>query len=62
MNAGFGEDFYRKGNSVKSYGHSVNHRTLKTEKLLSSSAFLEGALKLGPPRSHKSQSRRPQGH
>ena len=30
MNEAFGEDFQRKGNSVKR-SHSVNHRTLKTE-------------------------------
>ena len=32
-----GKDLYRKGNLVKGLGHSVNRRTLKTEKLLSSS-------------------------
>ena len=37
MNQGFGKDFYRKGNSMKGSGHSLNRRTLKTEKLLSSS-------------------------
>ena len=39
VNQGFGKDFYRKGNSVKRFGpfHSLNPRTLKTEKLLSSS-------------------------
>ena len=35
MNEGFGKDFYRKGNSVKS--HSMNRWTPKTEKLLSKS-------------------------
>ena len=29
---GFGKDFYRKGNSVKRSGHSVNRRNLKIEK------------------------------
>ena len=41
MNEGFGKDFYRKGNSVK---RSVNRRTLKTEKLLSSSPSRRSAL------------------
>ena len=36
MNEGFGRDFYRKGDSVKRSGHSVNRRTLNIEKLLSS--------------------------
>ena len=43
MNEGFGKDFYRKGNSVKRSGDSVNRRTLKTEKLLSSSPSRKSA-------------------
>ena len=46
MNQGFGKDFYRKGNSVKRSGHSLNRRTLKTEKLLSSSPSRKPALRL----------------
>ena len=45
MNEGFGKDFYRKGHSVKRLGHSLNCRTLKTEKLLSSSPSRKSALK-----------------
>ena len=41
MNQGFGKDLYRKGNSVKRSGDSLNRRTLKTEKLLSSSPSTE---------------------
>ena len=52
MNEGFGKDFYRKGNSVKRSGHVVNRRTLKTEKLLSSSPSRKsqklGCLRKGP--------------
>ena len=44
MNQGFGKDFYRKGNSVKRLGHSLNRRTLKIEKLLSSSPGRKSAL------------------
>ena len=44
MNWGFDKDFYSKGNSVKRSGHSVNRRTLKTEKLLSSSPSTENQL------------------
>ena len=44
MNEGFGKDFYRKGSSVKSFGHSLNRRTLKTENLLSSSPSRKSAL------------------
>ena len=44
MNEGFGKDFYRKGNSVKRSGHSVNRLTLKIEKLLSSSPSRKSAL------------------
>ena len=44
MNQRFGKDFYRKGNSVKSFGPFVNRRTLKTEKLLSSSPARKSAL------------------
>ena len=48
VNEGFGKDFYRKGNSVKRgpghSGHSVNRRTLKIEKLLSSSPSRKSAL------------------
>ena len=45
MNGGFGNDFHRKGNSVKSPGHSLNRRTLKSDKLLSSSPSRKSALK-----------------
>ena len=45
VNEGFGKDFYRKGNSVKRSGpFSVNCRTLKIEKLLSSSPSRKSAL------------------
>ena len=43
VNEGFGKAFYRKGNSVKRSGHSPNCRTLKTEKLLSSSTSQKSA-------------------
>ena len=43
MNEGFGKDFYRKGNSVKRSGHSVNRRTLKSKKLLSKSTSQKSA-------------------
>ena len=43
VNGGLGKDFYRKGNAVKRSGYSVNRRTLKTKKLLSSFGdFLRG--------------------
>ena len=43
VNEGFGKDFYSKGKSRK---RSVNRRTLKTEKLLSSSPPRKSALSL----------------
>ena len=45
MNEGFGKDFHRKGNSVKRFGpFTLNCRTLKIEKLLSSSPSQKSAL------------------
>ena len=40
---GFGKDFYKKGNSVKRSGHSLNRRSLKIEKLLCSSPSRKSA-------------------
>ena len=46
MNQGFGKDFYRKGNSVKSFGpgHSLNRRILKIEKVAVLIPFPKSAL------------------
>ena len=44
VNQRFGKEFYREGNSVKRFGHSLNRRALQTEKLLSSSPSRESAL------------------
>ena len=45
VNEGFGKDFYRKGKSQRrGSGHSLNRRTLKIEKLLSSSPSQKSAL------------------
>ena len=45
VNRGFGKDFYRKGNSQwRGSRHSLNRRTLKIEKLLSSSPSRKSAL------------------
>ena len=44
VNEGFGKDFYKEGIQWRAPGHSVNRRTLKTEKLLSSSPSRKLAL------------------
>ena len=48
MNGGFAKDFYRKGDSVNGSGRFSEppHRTLKTEKLLSSSLSRKSAPKV----------------
>ena len=53
VNEGFGKDFYRKGNSVKRFGPFTERRTLKTEKLLSSSPSTENRLLFGGAHSKK---------